>query len=115
MTIQEISEAACEIIGYAGDGKSWAMEAIEHAEHGDFAQAKKEMEHAEESIIKAHEKHTELLALEAEDPDSIRVTMFLLHASNHLSAAEIVRDLGERMICFYEKNREPEQTKRSLA
>ena len=101
MTIEEINNVACQIIAHAGDGKSYSMEAIENAEAGDFKGAEESLKHSDESIQKAHEIHTGLLVQEAWDPGCITATMMLIHASNHLSAAELTRDLAERFIRVY--------------
>ena len=46
----------------------------------------------------AHEIHTKLLVEEARDPAALPMTMMLIHASNHLSAAEISREFAERLL-----------------
>ena len=101
MTIEEINNIACEIIAYAGDGKSYALEAIENAEEGDFASAEENLKNSEESIRQAHQVHTNLLVKEAQDPGCVTATMMLIHASNHLSVAEISVELAERFVRVY--------------
>lgn len=105
MTIEEINNIAYQIIVHAGDGKSYSMEAIEDAEAGDFESAENNLKNSEASIQKAHEIHTDLLVREARDPECLRVTMMLIHASNHLSVAELTRDLAERFLCVYKRGK----------
>lgn len=106
MNIEEINEISCQIIAFAGDGKSYALEAIDNAELGNFDEAEQLLNKCDESILKAHEIHTNLLVKEAQNPGCIQATMMLIHASNHLSNAEISRDLAERFINFYKKKGE---------
>ncbi|WP_273401459.1 PTS lactose/cellobiose transporter subunit IIA [Traorella massiliensis] len=101
MTIEEINNIACQIIAHAGDGKSYSMEAIENAETGDFKSAEENLKCSDESIRKAHEIHTDLLVQEAREPGCVTATMMLIHASNHLSTAELTRDLAERFVRVY--------------
>ncbi len=103
MTIEEINEVACQIIAFAGDGKSYALEAIANAENKDFDSAYKNLQECDNCILKAHEIHTSLLVKEAQDPGSITATMMLIHASNHLSNAELSRDFSEKIITIYKK------------
>lgn len=103
MTIEEINEVACQIIAYAGDGKSCALESIANAENGDFVSAEKNLKDCDNAILKAHEIHTSLLVKEARDPGCITATMMLIHASNHLSNAELSRDFAEKIINIYKK------------
>lgn len=103
MTIEEINKVACQIIAFAGDGKSYALEAIANAENGDFDSASKNLEECDKCILKAHEIHTGLLVKEAQDPGCITATMMLIHASNHLSNAELSRDFSEKIINIYKK------------
>ena len=101
MTIEEINNIACQIIANAGDSKSYSYEAIENAENLDFSEAEKCLEQADESLRLAHEIHTKLLVDEARDPGCITATMMLIHASNHLSVAEVARDMAERFVNVY--------------
>ena len=84
------------IIANAGDGKSSCMEALDYAEAGDWEAARQALTVADEAIVKAHEIHTKLLVEEARDPAAM--PMMLIHASNHLSAAEISREFAERLL-----------------
>lgn len=103
MEIIEINEIACQIIAFAGDGKSYALEAIADAERNDFESAEENLKHCDESILKAHEIHTSLLVKEAQDPGCITATMMLIHASNHLSNAELSRDFADKLINLYKR------------
>ena len=102
MTIEEINNIACQIIAYAGDAKSYCMEAIDNAADGDFEEAKSNLTEGNSAIQKAHEIHTGLLVQEAREPGCITATMMLIHASNHLSSAEQSSDFAEKLINVYQ-------------
>ena len=99
--IEDINSIACQIIADAGNSKSFSMEALSHAEKGAFEAVKADLEESEKALKKAHELHTQLLVKEAQDPAAFPVTLMLIHASNHLSNAEITRDFAERLIALY--------------
>lgn len=101
MTTQEVYDKACEIIAYAGDSKSYSMEAIQNAEEGDFAAAEECFENADKALQTAHNLHTDLLAVEARDLGCVPVNMMLIHAADHLNAAELTRDFAERLVVLY--------------
>ena len=101
MTIDETNEIAFQIIANAGDSKSYSLEAIEDAENGEFDEAQDCLNKAEESLRVAHEVHTKLLVEEARDPGCITATMMLIHASNHMSVAEISYELAQRFVNVY--------------
>lgn len=103
MTISEVNNYASKIIAHAGDSKSYSMEALENVEENKFEEAKECLENSYKALIKAHEIHTELLVMEAKDPGSFPMTLMLIHASNHLSNAEISREFSERMIRLLKK------------
>ena len=86
MTIQEVNNLSCMIIANAGDGKSSCMEALDYAEAGDLEAAQKALAVADEAIVKAR------------DPAALPMTMMLIHASNHLTAAEVSREFAERLL-----------------
>lgn len=101
MQIDEINNIACQIIAYAGDAKSMFLEALDEAEKNDIEKAEKIMKDAEAALTKAHEVHTQLLVMEARDPDSVKMTMMLVHASDHLTSAENAQIFTERLLKIY--------------
>ena len=101
MTVEEINNIACQIIAFAGDAKSSFLVAIDTAENGDLEEAESIKKEGDDAIIKAHEIHTQLLVSEAKDPESIKMTMMLVHASNHLTAAEVTQNFCEKLLNLY--------------
>jgi PTS system cellobiose-specific IIA component len=96
-----------KMTSFGGQAKSLALRAIGMARSGDTAGADRTMAEAEEFLKKSHEAHTNLISAEAENNDAeTRVTMFMVHAADHLSSANTVYLLAEEIIHLYRKGRE---------
>ena len=102
-TREEDNNIACQIIAYAGDAKSMFLEALDEADEGHLETAEEMMKEGAQAIVKAHEIHTQLLVMEARDPESVQITLMLVHASNHLSVAEATQNFAEKMLRLYQK------------
>ncbi|MDZ7834821.1 MAG: PTS lactose/cellobiose transporter subunit IIA [Alkalibacterium sp.] len=92
-----MNEIAFEIILFAGNGKSSAMEAIQEAKDGNFEEADLKIKEAGEELSKAHGVQTELLQQEAKG-DGAGVNVILVHSQDHLMTAMTVRDLAVEII-----------------
>lgn len=90
----DINQIAAQIIAFAGDAQSLAMESIGMARELKFDEASELLKKAKESELIAHKHHTELIALGARD-ENIKVNLFVVHASTHLSVAETLITLAE--------------------
>ncbi len=101
MTVDEVNEVSCQIIAYAGESKSYSMTAIDDAAEGNFESAEDNLKKGQDDIVLAHDVHTNLLVAEANETGSVPVTMMLVHASNHLSSAELSETLAEKIVQLY--------------
>lgn len=97
---QTITEIAFQIILYAGNGKSSAMEAIQEAKEGNFDAADEKIKEANEELGKAHNFQTTLLQEEARG-DGQTVNIILIHSQDHLMTSMTVRDLAIEIIEIY--------------
>ncbi|SDB82880.1 PTS system, cellobiose-specific IIA component [Pelagirhabdus alkalitolerans] len=97
---QSITEIAFQIILYAGNGKSSAMEAIQEAKEGNFEEAEKKIAESSEELGKAHKYQTELLQQEARG-DGESVNIILVHSQDHLMTSMTVRDLATEIVEIY--------------
>ncbi|MBM7541004.1 MULTISPECIES: PTS lactose/cellobiose transporter subunit IIA [Amphibacillus] len=97
---QTITEIAFQIILYAGNGKSSAMEAIQEAKEGNFDAADEKIKEANEELGKAHKFQTTLLQEEARG-DGQTVNIILIHSQDHLMTSMTVRDLAIEIIEIY--------------
>ncbi|MBM7599947.1 PTS system cellobiose-specific IIA component [Virgibacillus halotolerans] len=98
--MDEMTEVAFQIILYAGNGKSNAMEAIQEAKAGDFAAADQLIEEAGEELGKAHHYQTSLLQKEANGEQNL-INVMLIHSQDHLMTSMTVRDLAVEIIEIY--------------
>lgn len=93
-------ELLMEIIAYAGEAKSMAIEAMSMARTGGMIDARDQVRAAEKAANKAHSLHSDLLACEANSAD-FRVTMLTVHAADHLAEAGIAIDMVREIIELY--------------
>ncbi|TFJ92187.1 PTS lactose/cellobiose transporter subunit IIA [Lentibacillus salicampi] len=100
MTTKNITETAFQIILYAGNGKSNAMEAIQEAKEGNFEKSDELMEAAGEELNKAHDFQTQLLQGEANGDES-PLNLMLVHSQDHLMTSMTVRDLAIELVEIY--------------
>ncbi|MFB6468392.1 PTS lactose/cellobiose transporter subunit IIA [Cytobacillus sp. Hz8] len=98
--MDKITEIAFQIILFAGNGKSNAMEAIQEAKAGNFEEADKLIEEASTELGKAHGFQTRLLQEEASGTGA-EVNVILIHSQDHLMTAMTVRDLAIEIIEIY--------------
>lgn len=98
MTIDEVNSIVVQIIAFAGDSKSYSMEALSDVERDNFDEAEVNLQEAEKQLTAAHEVHTKLLVEEARKPGSVPITLMVVHASNHLSGAEVTFDLVKHIV-----------------
>lgn len=98
--MDDITEIAFQIILFAGNGKSNAMEAIQEAKSGNFEAADDLIEEAGTELGKAHEYQTKLLQQEASGEGS-PINVMLIHSQDHLMTSMTVRDLAVEIIEIY--------------
>ncbi|MCC5895467.1 MAG: PTS lactose/cellobiose transporter subunit IIA [Alkalibacterium sp.] len=96
----KMNEIAFQIILFAGNGKSSAMEAIQEAKEGNFEGAEAKLKEAGEELGKAHGFQTNLLQEEARG-NGQGVNVILVHSQDHLMTAMTVRDLAVEIIELY--------------
>lgn len=95
-----ITEIAFQIILFAGNGRSSAMEAIQEAKKGNFEEADRLIQEASTELGKAHNFQTKLLQEEAKG-NGQSVNVILVHSQDHLMTAMTVRDLAIEIIELY--------------
>lgn len=86
----------------AGSARSYAMEAIRLAREGNIADARESLKNADDELSKVHGVQTELIQNEARGNHS-EVTLFMVHAQDHIMTAMLAKDLASEFIELYEK------------
>ena len=76
-------------------------QAMEEAEEGNFEEAYEALEEARKALVEGHQAHTDILHVDG--TEGVEVTLLIVHASNHLSNAEMSIDFAERIIKLYER------------
>lgn len=102
--LDAVYEASFQLIGFAGDSKAESMAAIECAKAGDFAAAAEHLAAADKTMVEAHECQTDMLRQEAQG-NPVAVNIILVHAQDHLTMAQMARDMADQMIALYKEIR----------
>jgi len=98
----DIIQECMQMTSYGGEAKSLALQAIRQAREGDFKQAEESLDKSSQALIKSHHAHANLLTRDAEEGD-VQVSVFMLHAADHLSSAEVINLLAEEFIYLHKK------------
>lgn len=90
------------IIMAGGNAKAHAVEAITAAKKGDFTEAEKKLEEANQAIVDAHNTHTEMLTAEARG-EHTPIDLYMVHAQDHLMTGITFVDLAREIVEVYKK------------
>ncbi len=90
INMEEITEAAMEIITYSGMAKSCYMEALRLAKQKKFEEAGEKLEEGDHNFVQAHHGHGAILQKEmtAEEP---QISLLMTHAEDQLMGAETLK------------------------
>ncbi|MFH5811340.1 PTS lactose/cellobiose transporter subunit IIA [Companilactobacillus sp. FL22-1] len=101
-TKEEISMTGFSIVAYAGDAKTSLIEALQHAQKGEFDKANACVEEANQSIVDAHNEQTKLLSKEAGGED-MDVTFIMVHGQDTLMTTMMLLDEVKFFIDEYKR------------
>ena len=90
------------IIMAGGNAKAHAVEAITAAKKGDFTEAEKKLEAANQAIVDAHNTQTEMLTAEARG-EHTPIDLYMVHAQDHLMTGITFVDLAKEIVEVYKK------------
>lgn len=90
------------IIMAGGNAKEHAVEAITAAKKGDFTEAEKKLEEANQAIVDAHNTQTEMLTAEARG-EHTPIDLYMVHAQDHLMTGITFVDLAKEIVEVYKK------------
>ena len=97
-----LEEDLIEIISLSGDVKKNFLKAVKHAKKNEPEKAEEVFNAADEKLINAHLKQTELIKKEA-DGEKVESSLLLTHAQDHLMTAILLKDMAEEFIDLYER------------
>ena len=90
------------IIMAGGNAKAHAVEAITAAKKGDFTEAEKKLEEANQANVDAHNTQTEMLTAEARG-EHTPIDLYMVHAQDHLMTGITFVDLAKEIVEVYKK------------
>lgn len=100
MSLNSLEEICFQIILNGGNARALAMEAINLAKAGQYENAMKKLEEANEAVRSAHQCQTGLIQREASG-EHLEIPILLIHAQDHLMNAMTVIDLAQEIIELY--------------
>lgn len=100
--ILDDTEIVFQIILFAGNARSSAMEAIELAKAGKFAEAREALAAAKTELVSSHKIQTGLIRKEAEG-EKTTMSVMMVHAQDHLMNAITIRDMAAEFVDLYER------------
>ncbi|NQS87182.1 PTS lactose/cellobiose transporter subunit IIA [Pantoea allii] len=89
-----------EIITNAGESKSEAMMALQHAKRHEWQACDAALMRSKEAAGRAHAIQTQLIGLD-EGEGKVPVTLVMVHAQDHLMTAMLANELIKEMIEIY--------------
>ncbi|RCW60993.1 MULTISPECIES: PTS lactose/cellobiose transporter subunit IIA [Halanaerobium] len=98
----ELEESLIEIISLSGEVKKEFLKAVKYAKNNEFAKADDIYNQADDKLIKAHLKQTELIKKEA-GGEKIESSLLLTHAQDHLMTAIMLKDMTREFMDLYQK------------
>lgn len=95
-----LEESLIEIISLSGEVKKEFLSAVKHAKNNEVNKAEKVYKEADDKLIKAHLKQTELIKKEA-GGEKVESSLMLTHAQDHLMTAILLKDMAKEFIDLY--------------
>ncbi|MBP2057586.1 PTS system lactose-specific IIA component [Lactobacillus colini] len=99
---EKISMVGFDIVAYAGDARSYLLDALNKARIGNITEAKKLISEAEESINEAHKVQTNLMSEEA-GGSNLDMTFIMAHGQDTLMTTMLLKDEMTTIIDLYER------------
>ncbi|PNV59360.1 PTS lactose/cellobiose transporter subunit IIA [Clostridium sp. chh4-2] len=90
-----------ELVVNAGEGRSFAMEALKAARTGDFEKAGQLVKQSEQAIQNAHRSQIDIISKEA-GGEPFPMSLLMVHAQDHVMTAMTVLELAKEMIQMYQ-------------
>lgn len=91
-----------QIIANVGEAKSSLFQAMKASREERFEEAEVLINTAEESLLKAHGFHMEMLQNETEE-NPVNVTLLLMHAEDQMMTTEMLKDVTKELLLTHKK------------
>ncbi len=103
MMDERMEEIVMSLVGFAGEGRSYAFEALRAARKKDFAAADEAMKKCSDALLEAHHTQTDLIQGEI-NGNPTEVCLLMVHAQDHLMTAMLAKELIEELIAEKKEN-----------
>ncbi len=105
---ERYQQSVMQMIMFGGNAKSLSIEAINAAKAKNFQLADQKLQEAETSIAHAHQQQTTMLTNDANvitegKGEMTPVTLYLVHAQDHIMNAITFRDLAVEIVDLYKR------------
>lgn len=94
---EQLEEIVFSIVGYAGECRGLAFEALELSENGKIEEAEAMLKDAEKALHQAHYVQTDLIQKEAAG-EKMPISMVFIHAQDHLMTAISEKELIKKLV-----------------
>lgn len=98
----ELQQKLIEIISLSGEVKKEFLQAVKHVKNKEKEKAAEVFAEADEKLIRAHLKQTELIKREASG-EKLESSLLLTHAQDHLMTAILLKDMAEEFMDIYSR------------
>lgn len=98
----ELQNELIEIISLSGDVKRKFLKAVKHAKNDEAEKAEEIYQEADDQLITAHLKQTDLIKKEA-NGEKVESSLMLTHAQDHLMTAILLRDMAKEFMDLYDR------------
>ena len=92
-----MEEIVMSLVGFSGEGRSYAFEALRAARKGESIKPDEAMKKCEEALLEAHHTQTDLIQNEINGVPT-KVSILMVHAQDHLMNALLAKELIEELI-----------------
>jgi len=93
----DLEQTVMELLINAGEARSNAMMAIQHARKKEWEQADATLKASDDAARVAHKVQTQLIGLD-EGVGKIPVNLIMVHSQDHLMTAMLCRELAEEIV-----------------
>lgn len=100
--MDELTMTSFQIIAAVGGARGAYAEAVRAARDGEFEDAAALVRRGDESFLRGHDAHTELIRREAAG-DPVSMTLMIAHAEDQLMAAETFKLVAIELIEVYRR------------
>ena len=101
---RESTMLGLEIVAYAGEARSYILEALDEAKNKKFDNTLNLLKSAEDLIIKAHRAQSDMLFAEANENYS-DVTFTMVHGQDHLMTTILLKELALNIIELWKQEK----------